>query len=356
MGYDVLVSSMKLIQKEYLTLLEKYVHFDANEVYSIQNECCIFWLRHKREINFFLNNYPCDFDTCAFIGGMYLNVSKNQAFPFFSFGKKHIADDPVVMLASAGPQEHLAGYLKKAIEDNIDIIKNFSDEIFVLPLSFLFVDKEMNFKSADKTFWHLFSDSTISKETYLEKFSSLEAVFDAIVEDAGRHLFLKYDKPTLKERYLQHLECLGIYLCDGKEGVKQFYNMCIGLFAQSTLVAEFCIHYWTFPFIRDESLFGCFCLFLVNLIKQSTEYSEELKKILNKAVMHNLFYRILEFKKLDNLNEYLKMLQNTNFERKVLEAMRKQNVDCSMVGSFAKTYAILKNEMNSRGMPCAGLN
>lgn len=352
MGYDVLVSSMKLIQKEYLTLLEKYVDFDKVDVYSIRNECRVFWQRHRREINFFLNNYPCDFDTCAFIGGMYLNVSKNQAFPFFSFGKKHIADDPVVMLASAGPQEHLAGYLKKAFEDDIEIIRNFCDEIFVLPLSYLFVDKKMNYEGADKSFWHLFADSTINKKSYLEKFSSLDEVCENIGEESGHGLFLKYEKPTLKERYLEHLKTLNIPVSDGKEGLVQFYEMCIGLFSQTTAVIEFCIHYRTFPFIRDESLFGCFCLFFADLIKASNGYLAELKVILNKAVMLNAFYRIFEFEKLENLEEYLKMLRDTAFEKAVLEQMRKQDVDCSEVGSFSKIYAILKGEMNARGIPC----
>ena len=36
----------------------------------------------------------------------------------------------------------------------------------------------------------------------------------------------------------------------------------------------------------------------------------------------------------------------------VFEQMRKQKVDCSEPGSFAKINTILINEMNARGMPC----
>lgn len=352
MGCDVLISSMKLIQKEYLALLKKYVQFDIAEVYSIQNECRIFWLRHKREVDFFLNNYPCDFDTCVFIGGMYLNVASKSAFPFLTFGRKHISDDPVAMLTAVGPLEYFSGYLKKSIEDDIEIIQNYGDKIFVLPLSYLFVDKKMNYDSADKSFWHLFPDSTVNKDSYLEKFSTIDDVCKIIGEESGKGLFLKYDKPTLKERYLEHLESLNIPICGGKEGLKQFYNMCIGLFSHASSVMEFCIHYWTFPFIRDESLFGCFCLFFANFVKMSEKYSSELKTILNKAVMLKVFYRIFEYEKLENLEEYLEMLQNTNFEKNVLDQMQKQDVDCSEVGSFSKIYAVLKNEMNAREIPC----
>ncbi len=352
MGCDVLTSSMQLIQKEYLALLKKYEHFDTDEAYSIQNECRIFWLRHKREIDFFLNNYPCDFDTCTFIGGMYLNVANKRELPFFSFGKKHISDDPVAMLVAVGPQEHLAGYLKKSIEDDIEIIQKYNGKIFVLPLSYLFVDKNLVLQSADNAFWHLFADSTINKDSFLNKFSSVNDVIESIGEDAGWGLFLRYEKPTLKERYLEHLEMMHIPICDGKEGVNQFYHLCIGLFAQATAVMEFCINYRTFPFIRDRSLFGYFCLFLANLIHISNECLAEWKIILNKAVVHNLFYRVFEYEELENLETFFKTLKDTEFETAVLEQMRKQNVDCSEPGSFAKINTILINEMNARGMPC----
>lgn len=352
MGCDVLISSMQLIQKEYLSLLKKYERFDANEAYSIQNECRIFWLRHKREIDFFLNNYPCDFDTCTFIGGMYLNVANKRELPFFSFGKKHISDDPVAMLVAVGPQEHLAGYLKKSIEDDIEIIQKYNGEIFVLPLSYLFVDKNLVLQSADNAFWHLFADSTINKDSYLNKFSSIDEVCKCIGEDVGRGLFLKYKRTNLKERYLKHLETINIPVCEGKDGVNQFYHICVGLFAQATSVMEFCVHYWTFPFIRDESLFGCFCLFIANLIHMPEQYSSELRTILNKAVVLNLFYRFFEYEELERYEEFFKTLKSTEFEKVVFEQMRKQNVDCSEPGSFAKINTILINEMNARGMPC----
>ena len=352
MGCDVLISSMQLMQEEYLALLKNYEHFDVNDAYSIQSECRIFWLRHKREIEFFLNNYPCDFDTCAFIGGMYLNAASTRELPFLSFGKKHISDDPVAKLVSVGPQEHLAGYLKKSIEDDIEIIQKYNGEIFILPLSYLFVDKDLVLQSADNAFWHLFSNPTINKDSYMDKFSSIEEVCKCIGEDAGWGLFLKYKRTNLKDRYLEHLETINIPIYEGKEGVNQFYHMCIGLFAQAASVMEFCIHYWTFPFIRDESLFGCFCLFIANLIHMPNQYSSELRIILNKAVVHNLFYRYFEYSELENYEDFFKTLKSTGFEKAVFDQMHKQGIVCCEQGSFEKTNAILKNEMSARGWPC----
>ena len=209
----------------------------------------------------------------------------------------------------------------------------------------------MVLQSADNAFWHLFADSTINKDSFLNKFSSVNDVIESIGEDAGWGLFLRYEKPTLKERYLEHLEMMHIPICDGKEGVNQFYHLCIGLFAQATAVMEFCINYRTFPFIRDRSLFGYFCLFLANLIHISNECPAEWKIILNKAVVHNLFYRVFEYEELENLETFFKTLKDTGFEKAVLEQM--QNVDCIEPSCFSKINTILINEMNARGIPCA---
>ena len=201
MGCDLLIESMKKIQQEYLMLLRKYESFDVEEVYSIQNECQIFWLRHKREIDFFLNNYPYNFDTCVFIGGMYLNVASKSLYPFLTFGKKHLVDDPVALLSTNDSKEYFAEYLKFAIADDIDIIQNHGDQVLILPLSYLFVDKALCETSAKNSFWRLFHEEGMNEDEYESKFHSLDEVIECIGEERGRSLFLKYEKTTLKERY-----------------------------------------------------------------------------------------------------------------------------------------------------------
>ena len=350
MGCNLLIESMKKIQQEYLMLLRKYESFDVEEVYSIQNECQIFWLRHKREIDFFLNNYPYDFDTCVFIGGMYLNVASKSLYPFLTFGRKHFVDDPVALLSTNGSKEYFAEYLKLAIEDNIDIIQNYGNQVLILPLSYLFVDKELCETGAKNSFWRLFPEEGMNEEKYYERFSSVDEVVNAIGEDAGRSLFLKYDKPTLKERYLEHLKLLKFPICEGNEGVRQFYGMCLGLFVQTMVVVTFCTHYWVFPFIRDHSLFGCFCLLMKNMLKQK-EFAK-LKTSLNKAVVLKLFYGLFVYEELENLDDYLKMLNDSKFETIVFNRMQEENVECCEYGSFEKVNTILIEEMHKRNIPC----
>lgn len=350
MGCNLLIESMKKIQQEYLMLLRKYESFDVEEVYSIQNECQIFWLRHKREIDFFLNNYPYNFDTCVFIGGMYLNVASKSLYPFLTFGKKHLVDDPVALLSTNDSKEYFAEYLKFAIADDIDIIQNHGDQVLILPLSYLFVDKALCETSAKNSFWRLFHEEGMNEDEYESKFHSLDEVIECIGEERGRCLFLKYEKTTLKERYLEHLDSLGFPVLDGKDGVMQFYGMCMGLFLQAMVVMIFCTHYWVFPFIRDHSLFGCFCLLMKNMLKQK-EFAK-LKTSLNKAVVLKLFYGLFVYEELENLDDYLKMLNDSKFETIVFNRMQEENVECCESGSFAKVNTVLIEEMHKRNIPC----
>ena len=350
MGCNLLIESMKKIQQEYHMLLRKYESFDVDEVYCIQNECQIFWLRHKREIDFFINNYPYEFDTCVFIGGMYLNVARKSLYPFLTFGKKHLVDDPVALLSTNGSKEYFAEYLKYSIADDIDIIQNHGDQVLILPLSYLFVDKELCENSAKNSFWNLFPEGQMDEEKYKDRFHSLDEVIECIGEERGKCLFLKYEKATLKERYLEHLDLLGFPILDGKDGVMQFYRLCMGLFLQTMVVMTFCTHYWVFPFIRDHSLFGCFCLLMKNMLRQD-EFAK-LKSSLNKAVVLKLFYGLFVYEELENLDVYLEMLKDSDFETTVFNRMQKENIECCESGSFAKVNTILIEEMHKRNIPC----
>ena len=350
MDYDLLIESMKKMQQEYLMLLKKYESFDVDNVFAIQNECQIFWLRHKREIDFFLNNYPYEFDTCVFIGGMYLNVASKSLYPFLTFGKKHLVDDPVALLSTNGSKKYFAEYLKDAIADDIEIIHNHGDQVLILPLSYLFVDKELCEIGAKNSFWNLFSKEKMDEKKYEEKFRSIDEVIECIGEEKGRCLFLKYEKPTLKERYLEHLDLLGFPILEGKDGVMQFYGLCVGLFFQTVVTMTFCTHYWVFPFIRDHSLFGCYCLLMKNMLTQ--DMFAKLRASLNKAVVLKLFYALFVYEELENLDAYLKMLKDSDFEATVFNRMQKENIECCESGSFAKVNTILIEEMHKRNIPC----
>ena len=68
--------------------------------------------------------------------------------------------------------------------------------------------------------------------------------------------------------------------------------------------------------------------------------------------MLKLFYGLFVYEELENLDDYLKMLNDSNFETIVFNHMQEENVECSESGSFAKVNTILIEEMHKRNIPC----
>ena len=87
-----------------------------------------------------------------------------------------------------------------------------------------------------------------------------------------------------------------------------------------------------------------------NMLRQD-EFAK-LKSSLNKAVVLKLFYGLFVYEELENLDDYLKMLSDSNFETMVFNRMQKENVECCESGSFAKVNTILIEEMHKRNIPC----
>lgn len=87
-----------------------------------------------------------------------------------------------------------------------------------------------------------------------------------------------------------------------------------------------------------------------NLLKQDVFL--KLKTCLNKTVVLKLFYGLFVYEELENLDDYLKMLSDSDFETLVFDRMQKENVECCESGSFAKVNNILIEEMHKRKIPC----
>lgn len=352
MGCDLLIDSMKVIQQKYLELLKRYEDFEPQDTYFIQNEFKIFWLRHKREIAFFVQNYPCDFDTCVFIGGAYLSVESNAFFPFLAFGKKHIVDDPIYLL-SLGAQdsdEYHAQILKESIKDDILVLSKYSDLFFLLPLSFLCIDRTLCANFSQNSFLHLLKNDKASLRDFFESCTTWESLLSWINEDVANDLFIEYDGETLEERYFRHLEKVHIAF-DKDNAVRQFFQMCMGIFTQVAVVFDFCTHYAVYPFIRNRTLFYSFFEVVSNLIYQESD-SAFLKRMIFKAILSHSTNCLLDWETSNLAKEdfYQKI---TGFEDAIMSCFASDVFDpYSGEYSIAKIRDILIEEIKKRGLPC----
>jgi hypothetical protein len=350
MAYNLLLDSMKKIQQDYLRLLKSYESFGDDDVFFVYDEFRTFWLRHKREVEFFLNHLPSDLDTCVFIGGAYLDVESKAHIPFLAFGKKHIIDDPIYILSfnRSDSKSYCAQLLKKSIEDNISIVSKYSDVFYILPLSFLFVDKDFRSSFAQQEFLRILKNNKMTIKSYLETCVSWDDVKKQIDENAVKELLEEYEGESFEDRYFKHLEKIHIDF-DKEKPALQFLQMCLGIFTQVATVLDFCNHYGTFPFIRNRTLFYSFVSLESNFIYEKNDLFS--KRMLLKALLSHATNCIMDWQTQDvNEPQFIKMIEG--FEKDVMnqfpcDAIEGESADYSV----ERIRAVLTDEMKKRGIP-----
>ena len=350
MAYNLLLDSMKKIQQDYLRLLKTYESFGEDDVFFVYDEFRVFWLRHKREVEFFLNNFPSDLDTCAFIGGAYLDIESKAHIPFLAFGEKHIIDDPIYILSfnRSDSKSYCAQLLKRSIEDNISIISRYSDVFYIMPLSFLFVDKDFRSSFAQKGFLSLLKDDEMTIKGYLETCVSWNDVKKQIDENTVKELFEEYEGNSFEDRYFEHLKKIHIEF-DKERPALQFLQVCLGLFTQVANVLDFCTHYGTFPFIRNRTLFYSFISLVSKFIYEKNDLFS--KRMLLKTLLSHATNCIMDWQTQDvDEPQFIKMIEG--FEKDIMnlfpsDAIEKESADYSV----ERIRTVLTDEMKKRGIP-----
>ena len=234
---NLLLNKIYIIQQDYLTILKKYADVidTTNIIYAI-NELENFWNSKRHIIEFFLNNYSNNFDTCVLACSSYLNLAQNNHYAFLSLGKKHIIDDSVINFSVSLTQsnELLATFIdviKKCINDNIQIIENTSLDIIILPLTFLFSDKEAVQNAADGMFLSLFNKSLTSVEDFFREFNSFDEIEKDLKDYVKKQLFLAYDTfdKSFNQRYKDYLyysKCNTLDCSEVQNFFNNYFNVC----------------------------------------------------------------------------------------------------------------------------------
>lgn len=354
MSNNLLLDCIYSIQQEYLDLLKGYKNIDDESAFFIRDEIQEFWFINKQKGEFILKNYPNNFDTCAFTGGAYLDVQENKHYPFLTFGKKHIMDDPVAKFSNSHNEQKeykplFSKILKKSIKDNIDILENYGEFIVILPLSYLFVDWDVCREGAKSLFFHLFKDEKMSLERYKSDFRSLDDVIPALNASTNL-LFIGFgpSEGSLKERYTNYLERMEIPKQQNHSEVCQFFEICFGMFFQIIGIIDVCVHFSLFPFIRENNMFNNFCIMTYQMKDE-----EMIKVMILKAKILHLFYNAFDFSRNDllSINEFINKLQSNNFETSIMTAIEAEQISLQQPGTVMKIQQIICNEMQKNGIP-----
>lgn len=149
---NLLLNEIVRIQSEYLTLLSSLLpQLKCGHSPEVLDEINLFWVRHMGAVQLYLKSDFGGDNSYVFTASTFLDYEDAEHLPFLLLGEKHILDDPLGKYSEicnrmpAGQDaESLYRQIVQTAEDNIKIITNCRNYIYILPLRLLSQSQENN--------------------------------------------------------------------------------------------------------------------------------------------------------------------------------------------------------------------
>lgn len=308
---------LKNLQKQYQDILNKAV-LDINkaDLPMIIDEINLFWFSNRKLVDLILNNLSCDFDCYTFTGADFLDVDDFEHFPFIMLGKLHIVDDPLSkysQICGAVENEKFTESLKErillTIQDNLKILKNYSDSIYILPVTLLTeINSDLVKKAAEQAFYSMFKDNSLDLKKF-SKFKSIEDVNGALKDGIGPTIPFSENENVNEDlcvRFRRFTE-QGHPFTENLSEAMIFFFMVIGFFSQAFNILFRCFEYKMIPYLRFEVTFNYTITLGMNLVD-----NEEIKLTIFKSVCAHLLYRHFDKNKICDMDfsRFLSLIEN----------------------------------------------
>ena len=180
---NLLLNEIVKIQSEYLALLSNLLpQLKCGHSPEVLDEINLFWVRHMGAVQLYLKSAFGGENSYVFTASTFLDYEDAEHFPFLLLGEKHILDDPLGKYSEmcnrmpAGQDaESLYTQIVQTAEDNIKIITNCRNYIFILPLRLLSQSQKYTslFEIGEQVFLNLFVDIE-NLDNYFQKCASFD--------------------------------------------------------------------------------------------------------------------------------------------------------------------------------------
>ena len=174
MENDLLIYELKELQIAYKAILQQ-ASIDIFRVNSgsVIDEINVFWQRNKKLVKCILKNISSPYRAYVFTGATILDMEDFEHYPLVTLGKYHFRDDPICQFSVIDGKaentvfnEEIREQIVAIIDDNIKILDEAVEIIYILPISFLSeVDNETVHKAGMQVFLSLFTQTSHIKNT-----------------------------------------------------------------------------------------------------------------------------------------------------------------------------------------------
>ena len=336
MKSNLLLDEIRLIQSKYKELLVSLLP-KLNDCHAPEalDEIDLFWFRHVEEVQLYLREWFPGENSYVFTAATYLDYDNKEHLPFLLMGDKHVLDDPLcryVELRSKMPKGKEADFLYKQIgitaEDNLKILENVSEEIFILPMRLLNQPKADNslYKVGERAFVSLFNGID-SLNDFFSKCDSIDDIIQYARKDIGSLvMFSEDDNVSLPfvERFKSAL--LGTqYMVDlNKSDSQNFYILVFGCIQQAIDIIVSCVEYGCIPYIRYPV-----SLHYISLLAKSMLDKDPNNSLIFRMGVAFFVYRLCDKERLASvsINRFMKKNQKYNFNSRLFHSLDEHGIN-----------------------------
>ena len=350
---NILAAELDALQIRYKAILETAkMNLTSVPPVMVLNEITSFWFRNKRLVECALNWLSVQpYETHVFTAATNLDVEEKDHCPFLVVGSTHILDDPVfkfvttsssTMALSKQFEEYQRTLAEEAIEDNLKILNDFRSSIYILPVSYMFVDFETAHLLAEKVFGSFFDDSISNMKTFSGKCSTFDEAVSHLKKGADRRIILNGFEDfqiSLADRFaLQKDYMVGHGFVDKFNEAECFAFTLFSHLLSASSILTFCTKYLLVPYFRYDVVFYYFT-YLASSFLDCEEF-KEVRTLLTKTQIAFTVGRVLDRSLFDKL-DFVSFFNNCvefDFDTKLtkrLQTQHEQNGDISLVKTIS---------------------
>lgn len=358
---DIVHAKLKEIQYDYLQILKRIkLNININFKASI-DEINLFWLKNKKFVLFLLSDYFCPYNTILFTGATYLDCKQNEQFPFIVCDGFHIVDDNVSSYGNIIDKiddeifnNSIRDQFMAAIDDDIFILENYSNYIYILPVHYLCDEEDNVIKSAENIFLKLFQPNFSNLGEYFAKVQTISDLEEYLIPNVEKSLIL-YENDSnnipLQERIENYIISSKANLdLMNKSTSYVFFSSVFSHISQTLSIINICLKYQLIPYLRYNVAFHYFC----HLIENFNRF-DKIDEIKNKSITCYLIHKSFDLTSVNAsiFGNFVKKIKEKEIYKNLYKEISDKN---NKINNISNIVESLKQEFDALIIDCNSSN
>lgn len=350
--FNMLAASIQKFQTQYLNLIngfEKQIFSDkANQktISMILDEIACFWLDRKEIASLELEDLSSQKECFLLAGAIYLDVEDNEHYIYKALGDEHFVSDPLLKLEhffrvpSKMFDNKSIELFRRAYGDLKEMLISYQNYFYVLPIQIIAISNQEEHLELLQKFYLTFINSVLNEnfkdsEKFFEKYSTYDEIENNMLPFFKKNLMLEEygsEELSLKEKIETYINSHPIMVAITKDYSEagKFWAALQNYVTQVMDIMLIASITNTIPFIRFKPTFHYLTIVMYTFIEDIF-----FRTILEKTIVFYIFHNTVEKEELTKIdfNEFVKMVQETNFLNNILQEMKNNNIDIFQEGA-----------------------